>query len=245
MDSFRQIDNLLKDQTFAPSRNGLATAETIARSFVAADHCIAVVSDIRNGSSRIFAGEFADIIGLKLRNEENSIWEHEILSRLPDDERNEKFMAELRFFHFLKRMPRKRRHLYHLATKLRFLRDNGDLTTVIHRMYYLYGPEGESVEYAICLYAPLTFDFPGKSIVVNSVTGLTEALTSADDPDILSRREKQVLRLVADGKTSAEIAGVLSISHHTVNRHRQKILEKLNAKNSAEALQIGRSLGLF
>lgn len=245
MDSFRQIDTLLKGQDFEPSSTDPCMAEIIARSFVAADHCIAVVSDIRNGSSRIFAGEFAEVLGMKLRNEENSIWEHEILSRLPDEERNEKFLAELRFFHFLKRIPRKRRNLYHLVTKLRFYNSNGDLANVIHRMYYLYGADGESVEYAICLYSPQTFDFPGKSIAVNSVTGLTEALTSADDADILSRREKQVLRLVADGKTSAEIAGMLSISHHTVSRHRQRILEKLNVKNSAEALRTGRSLGLF
>lgn len=245
MDSFRKLDILLKGQDFSAENRDFSVAEAIARSFVTVDHCIAVVSDLRTHTSRIFAGEFADKLGLQLKPEENSIWEHEILSRLPEEDQEEKFLAELRFFHFLKRIPRRCRRHYYMASKLRFT-DNRKVTfSILHRMYYLYSTDGETVEYAVCLYGPLTFDIPGKSIAVNSITGIIEPLTDTGDSEILSRREKQVLRLISEGNTSAEIADRLSISCHTVARHRQQILGKLNVKNSAEALHVGRSLRLL
>jgi ATP/maltotriose-dependent transcriptional regulator MalT len=51
----------------------------------------------------------------------------------------------------------------------------------------------------------------------------------------LSRRELEVLRLVATGKSNREIAGVLVISEHTVARHLQNIYTKLNLSSRAAA----------
>jgi DNA-binding NarL/FixJ family response regulator len=49
----------------------------------------------------------------------------------------------------------------------------------------------------------------------------------------LSRREKQILQLIVDEKTTAEIAEDLFISFGTVETHRRNILLKLNARNTA------------
>ncbi len=49
----------------------------------------------------------------------------------------------------------------------------------------------------------------------------------------LSRREKQVLQLIVDEKTTGEIAEELFISFGTVETHRRNILMKLNARNTA------------
>ena len=51
----------------------------------------------------------------------------------------------------------------------------------------------------------------------------------------LSERERQVLRLVADGRTDREIAGLLVLSSRTVEKHVATILRKLAVKNRAEA----------
>ena len=86
---------------------------------------------------------------------------------------------------------------------------------------------------------------PGKSRVVNSLSGVTEELSTRKDISILSKREQQVLKLIAAGKTSSGIAEILSISKNTVSRHRQEILAKLQVKNSVEACKIAKMMQLI
>jgi DNA-binding CsgD family transcriptional regulator len=62
---------------------------------------------------------------------------------------------------------------------------------------------------------------------------------------ILSKREREILKLVKEGFPSKEIAEKLFISVHTTNTHRQRILEKLNVANSYEAIQYASGLGLL
>lgn len=52
--------------------------------------------------------------------------------------------------------------------------------------------------------------------------------------DRLTNRERQVMLLVADGKTSKEIAQELGISHRTVETHRERIMAKLRLKSVAD-----------
>ena len=88
-------------------------------------------------------------------------------------------------------------------------------------------------------------EMPGKSAVIYSVTGQLIELKNKDSTQILSEREKQVLRLIHQGWTSKQIAETLTISIHTVNRHRQEILGKLQVKNSIEACRIAKDLGVL
>ena len=89
------------------------------------------------------------------------------------------------------------------------------------------------------------FDLPSKCLIVNSTNGQMKELNKQNNTKILSSREKQVLSLINKGLTSKEIAGMLSISIHTVNRHRQEILEKLQVKNSIEACRVAKDLGMI
>ena len=56
----------------------------------------------------------------------------------------------------------------------------------------------------------------------------------ADSYDLLSDREKEVLQLLAEGKTNKEVATVLNLSTHTVETHRTHIMQKLSLHNTAE-----------
>jgi DNA-binding NarL/FixJ family response regulator len=76
---------------------------------------------------------------------------------------------------------------------------------------------------------------------------LTNVLTSLaveeEMPEVLTMREREVLKLLAEGKRTKEIAAALYISPHTVRRHRSNIMEKLNFKNLADLVKYAISQG--
>ncbi len=55
--------------------------------------------------------------------------------------------------------------------------------------------------------------------------------------DPLTTREREVLKLIAEGKSSKEIAHLLFISVFTVNNHRKSIMEKLNLKKATDLVK--------
>ena len=57
---------------------------------------------------------------------------------------------------------------------------------------------------------------------------------AVDSYDLLTSREREILQLLAEGKTNKEVATALNISPYTAETHRSHILEKLNLHNSAE-----------
>ncbi|MBN8876727.1 MAG: response regulator transcription factor [Sphingobacteriales bacterium] len=65
-------------------------------------------------------------------------------------------------------------------------------------------------------------------------------LETADDTPEITRREKEVLQLIAEGLTNAEIATKLFISVPTVNAHRKSLIEKFDATNTA--VLIGKAI---
>lgn len=69
----------------------------------------------------------------------------------------------------------------------------------------------------------------------------------AQDPAYgsLTRREQQILRLLAEGQSVMEIAAALYISRKTVENHRANIFGKLNLKNLAELVHYAAKLGLI
>ena len=62
---------------------------------------------------------------------------------------------------------------------------------------------------------------------------------------ILTRREREILRLIAQGSTNREIASSLDISHRTVQTHRSHIMEKLHVKNTAGLVKFAVDNGLI
>jgi two-component system invasion response regulator UvrY len=75
-----------------------------------------------------------------------------------------------------------------------------------------------------------------------------QASTTSKIESPFSDREHEILRLIASGKTSEQIAERLKISHLTVKAHRRNMMRKLNVNNAAElisrALEMGFLYGL-
>lgn len=61
----------------------------------------------------------------------------------------------------------------------------------------------------------------------------------------LSKRERQVFRLIAEGNTTDEIADMLIISPKTVAKHRMNIMEKLQLKNTATLVRYAAQIGIL
>ena len=61
----------------------------------------------------------------------------------------------------------------------------------------------------------------------------------------LSDREREVLELMASGKTNPEIGEALHLSRHTVKEHSSAVYRKLGVRNRTEAVQRAQRLGLF
>jgi len=83
------------------------------------------------------------------------------------------------------------------------------------------------------------------SAVATLVRDYVERGRPADGFDVLTPRELQVLKLIAEANTSKEIAAELVISVKTVERHRQNILEKLGMSDRVELTRYAIRRGLI
>jgi DNA-binding NarL/FixJ family response regulator len=66
-----------------------------------------------------------------------------------------------------------------------------------------------------------------------------------DPLDLLSSREREVLQMIAEGKTNKEIATSLELSVYTVDAHRGRIMEKLNLHSVGELVRFAVRKGLI
>ena len=87
----------------------------------------------------------------------------------------------------------------------------------------------------------------GDGYISPAVSGalLSDYRKDVTDPvDLLSPREREVLQLIAEGKTNKEIATKLNLSVYTVDSHRGKIMEKLNLHSTGELVRFAIKRGL-
>ena len=69
--------------------------------------------------------------------------------------------------------------------------------------------------------------------------------TNKPESDTLTKRETEILPLIADGLSSKQIAGKLFVSISTVSNHRANILHKTHCKNCLELIKYAIKAGLI
>jgi two-component system response regulator NreC len=87
----------------------------------------------------------------------------------------------------------------------------------------------------------------GDGYISPAISGalLSDYRQNLTDPlDLLSTREREVLQLIAEGKTNKEVATRLNLSVYTVDSHRGKIMEKLNLHSAGELIRFAVKNGL-
>ena len=86
----------------------------------------------------------------------------------------------------------------------------------------------------------------GNQYISKSVSDLLNGkLATNGDLPFVTRREVEVLKLIADGLTNQEIAEKLFISSWTVDSHRKNLLLKFNAKNTAMLVKTAVTSGII
>ncbi|GBD25805.1 Transcriptional regulatory protein DegU [bacterium HR30] len=88
------------------------------------------------------------------------------------------------------------------------------------------------------------FDPTVSRVVLDSFLGAATAPESEDELARLTDREREVLQLVAEGKSSKEIAQILGLSVSTVESHRKHIMEKLDLHNTAAIVRFAVRKGI-
>jgi len=83
--------------------------------------------------------------------------------------------------------------------------------------------------------------------ILDSINSLLLGIEGSNDKsvsNVLTSRECEILKHIAEGKTSKEIADELCISKNTVDTHRNKMLQKLNLANSASLVHYAFKSGM-
>ena len=81
--------------------------------------------------------------------------------------------------------------------------------------------------------------------------GVSDAVLSdyrrhvTDPLDLLTTREREVLQMIAEGKTNKEIATSLNLSVYTIEAHRGRVMEKLNLHSTGELVRFAVRSGLI
>ena len=88
------------------------------------------------------------------------------------------------------------------------------------------------------------FSPPVAQVVFDDYTRRLTAKGIMDPYDALSEREREVLQLVAEGRSSKEIGELLSISPATVETHRAHLLQKLGLHNTVEVVRYAARRGI-
>ena len=83
------------------------------------------------------------------------------------------------------------------------------------------------------------------ALIVGAGEGLSASLARQLSSEGLTRRELDVVRLLAVGRTNREIAGELFVSTRTVDMHVRNLLRKLDCRSRADAARRASELGLL
>lgn len=219
----------------------------------AIDNSCYVITDASADTCFIYAGSFAQMLGISenpnFANEYNSSDEDIIYNRIHPEDLVEKRMLEYDFFKFIDALPDDDKLKYFAACRIRIRNKNNEYIHIDNTTRILHQSPKGKIWLILCSYTLSPEQNSSSDIspkIINNHTGEIRALKLGERRNhVLTAREKEILHLIQAGKSSKHIADNLKISIHTVNRHRQNILEKLSVGNSHEAIMAASVMKLL
>lgn len=67
----------------------------------------------------------------------------------------------------------------------------------------------------------------------------------SDSYNLLTEREREILQLIAEGKSNKEVATILNVSPYTIETHRQNLMQKIGVHNTAEIVLYAVKKGII
>ena len=133
---------------------------------------------------------------------------------------------------------------YKIRFDIRFMKKNGEYARILYQGVWLEHDENGRILRSLNFHTDITYlKEEGKPVL--SFIGMDGEPSYRDvnsnnifieSKEELTRREKQILRLLIDGKLSKEISSILKISKQTVDGHRKNMLHKKNLSNTGELI---------
>ncbi len=245
--SSQNLDNEILD------REHIEECKVIAGSIASATNACCVLTDAARDYCYLFGGELASLLGIgdapRLYAEICSSDEDVIYNRLHPEDLVEKRMLEYEYFKFVDSLPTEDKVRHKAICRIRIKDREGRYRVLDNSTQILKTSPNGKIWLILCCYdlSPIQeFQTDINAHIKNNHTGEITSLSFSDKKNhILTAREKEILLLIKEGKPSKQIADTLRISIHTVNRHRQNILEKLSVGNSMEAIMAATAMGFL
>ena len=181
------------------------------------------------------------------QNNSNEIQDYPLKRRIHPDDLAMKDLINEKILEFLSSLPKEEQMQYKCIYDYRGMASDGTYRRVTNEKQLLEVTDDNYLALGIIEIAPdQSENLPVRAQMKHCITGeIIPIKIEEEDTFALTPREKEILSLASQGFSSKEIAEKLFISTYTVNRHRQNIREKFNAKSLIEAIDIARKKGVL
>lgn len=172
------------------------------------------------------------------------------LSKMNEEDRKVFYDTSIKSFKYLKSLEIEKRKNYKTCQDFRIQREDGKWIRLIQQMLTIELDNIGNIWLVLIIndISPIPNQIVPARRYMENITTQERVLFDINDsstPSPLTKREMEILGLVSNGYPSNNIADFLGISCVTVNNHRQNILSKLGATNSAEAVSYATNLGIM
>jgi DNA-binding CsgD family transcriptional regulator len=149
-----------------------------------------------------------------------------------------------RMIEFFSALPIEKLTRYKLRYDVRYKKKNGEYARILYQGVMIEHDESGRLLRSIGMHTDITY-LKDEGRPVLSFIGMDGEPSYLDvgkenifieTKEHLTKREKQVLKFLIEGKLSKEISGILNISKQTVDTHRKNMLHKNNLSNTGELI---------
>jgi DNA-binding CsgD family transcriptional regulator/PAS domain-containing protein len=213
--------------------------------------CVTWILDLRTLQFVFISPNVKEILGFEaqqFKNKGKAFW-NEIIH--PDDLHRSWELKKQIWERLLTLSPQERKN-YRFNNDYRVLKPNGAVVRLLEQNAILQLDDRGNITHTIGICSDITHWTKTPDIYASVLSTVNKScyVFNPEDPQLkppitLSKRELEIVTLMAAGHNSKYIAAKLFISFHTVNTHRQKMIEKTSTRNTGGLIQFAMYHGLI